>query len=83
MVLEYRATTMPVFKRNFRYVLLSFFSTAILYLLYASKDPAQIYNMFISEYIRLGITSYISGSLPGLGGSCWTVYGIYRGAGQL
>ena len=73
MVLEYRATTMPVFKRNFRYVLLSFFSTAILYLLYASKDPAQIYNMFISEYIRLGITSYISGSLPGLG---WFVLGL-------
>lgn len=46
---EYHATTMPVFKRNTRYVLLSFASISTLYLLYASKDPAQIYNMFISE----------------------------------
>lgn len=73
MVLEYRATTMPVFKHNFRYVLLCFFSISILYLIYASKDPAQIYNMFISEYIRLGVTSYISSSLPGLG---WIVLGL-------
>ena len=73
MVLEYRATTMPVFKRNFRYVLLCFLSISVLYLLYAVKDPAQIYNMFISEYIRLGITSYISSSLPGLG---WIVLGL-------
>lgn len=73
MVLEYRATTMPVFKRNFRYVLLCFFSISVLYLLYGVKDPAQIYNMFISEYIRLGITSYISSSLPGLG---WVVLGL-------
>lgn len=73
MVLEYRATTMPVFKRNFRYVLLSFLSISVLYLLYASKDPAQIYNMFMSEYIRLGITSYISSTLPGLG---WIMLGL-------
>ena len=73
MVLEYRATTMPVFKRNFRYVLLCFLSISVLYLLYGVKDPAQIYNMFISEYIRLGVTSYISSSLPGLG---WVVLGL-------
>ena len=38
-----------------------------------SKDPAQIYNMFISEYIRLGISSYISGALPALG---WIILGL-------
>lgn len=70
---EYHATTMPVFKRNTRYVLLSFASISTLYLLYASKDPAQIYNMFISEYIRLGISSYISGALPALG---WIILGL-------
>ena len=73
MVLECRATTMPVFKRNFRYILLCFLSISVLYLLYASKDPAQIYNMFISEYIRLGVTSYISSTLPGLG---WIILGL-------
>lgn len=73
MVLEYRATTMPVFKKNFRYVLLCFLSISILYLLYAVKDPAQIYNMFISEYIRLGVTTYISSTLPAVG---WSVLGL-------
>ncbi len=71
--LEYHATTMPIFKRNFRYVLLSYASISMLYLLYASKDPAQIYNMFISEYIRLGITSYISPTLPAVG---WIALGL-------
>ena len=70
---EYRATTMPMFRRSFRYVLLSFASISALYLLYATKDPAQIYNMFISEYIRLGVTSYISPTLPALG---WVVLGL-------
>ena len=70
---EYRATTMPMFRRSFRYVLLSFASISALYLLYATKDPAQIYNMFISEYIRLGIPSYISPTLPALG---WVVLGL-------
>lgn len=81
---EYHATTMPVFKRNTRYVLLSFASISTLYLLYASKDPAQIYNMFISEYIRLGISSYISGALPRPGvDHPGSVHGVLCGAGQL
>ena len=73
MFLEYRAHTFPAFKRNFRYVLLSVVSISALYLLFASKDPAQIYNMFVSEYIRLGISSYISPTLPALG---WLVLGL-------
>ena len=73
MLQEYRATTMPMFRRSFRYVLLSFASISALYLLYATKDPAQIYNMFISEYIRLGIPSYISPTLPILG---WFILGL-------
>lgn len=71
---EYHATTVPFFKRNFRYVLLSVGSVTAFYLFYATKDPAQIYNMFIGEYIRLGITSYIiSPSLPGAG---WIILGV-------
>lgn len=60
LILEYRATTIHFFRANFRYILLSTVSISALYLLYAVKDPAQIYNMFVGEYIRLGIDSYIS-----------------------
>ncbi len=73
MIQEYRATTIHFFKRNVRYILLSTFSITALYLLYATKDPAQIYNMFIGEYIRLGITSYISPSLSVVG---WLILGL-------
>ncbi|MCI8913401.1 MAG: sensor histidine kinase [Lawsonibacter sp.] len=59
VVQEYRATTIHFFKRSFRYVVLSVFSITALYLLYAAKEPTQIYNMFIGEYIRLGVNSYI------------------------
>jgi len=72
MVQEYRATTITFFKRNNGYILLSAGGITALYLLYASKDPAQIYNMFIGEYIRLGITSYIDPSMTVVG---WLILG--------
>lgn len=85
--LEYRAITIPYFKRNFRYLLLSVASISALYLLYATKDPAQIYNMFIGEYIRLGVTSYISPHLSGVGwlilGSCTLFFVILGGYGMI
>ncbi|MFU0831486.1 MAG: Alginate biosynthesis sensor protein kinB [Oscillospiraceae bacterium] len=64
LVYEYRCISILMFKKNFQHVLLSFGSISLLYLLYASKDPAQIYNMFITEYIRLGIASYIRSTMP-------------------
>ena len=70
---EYRSTTLPVFRRNFRHVLLSVASISMLYLCYASKDPAQIYNMFISEYIRLGVASYIRPTMPAVE---WVILGL-------
>ena len=73
MWIEYRATTIPYFKRNFRHLFSSVVSISVLYLLYAVKDPAQIYNMFIGEYIRLGISSYISPNLSVVG---WGVLGL-------
>lgn len=73
MVAEYRATTMQFFRRNFRHVLSAFFSIGALYLLYATKDPAQIYNFFIAEYIRLGVSTFIG---PGLSGLGWFALGL-------
>lgn len=73
MVQEYRATTITFFKRNVGYLLLSAGGITALYLLYATKDPAQIYNMFMGEYIRLGITSYIGPSMTVVG---WLILGI-------
>ena len=73
LIQEYRSTTMPIFKRNTRYILLSFLCTSALYLIYATKDPTQIYHMFLSEYIRHGFTSYISASLPEVS---WIVLGL-------
>lgn len=88
LLLEYARTTIPMFRRDFFYILLYLFAAAVLYLLYATKDPSQIYNMFISEYIQLGISNYISSALSSRG---WIVifiitllstaagtYGVFR-----
>lgn len=71
MLHEYHCTTIPVFRRNFGYMFMGFVSVTLLYILYATKDPAQIYNMFIGEYIDLGISSYIG---PSLSGMEWVVF---------
>lgn len=71
LLVEYRSTSIPVFRRNFGYLCMGFVGVTLLYLVYATKDPAQIYNMFIGEYINLGISSYIGPSLSGMG---WKVF---------
>lgn len=63
MLKEYRDTSIPIFRRNFGYMVLSVCGVTALYLMYATKDPAQIYNQFITEYLRLGFTTYISASM--------------------
>ncbi len=70
LLLEYRLISISFFKRSFRYMLLCLLSSILLYLPYASKDPSQIYNYFISEYIELGLSSYIS---PSLGTGSWVL----------
>ncbi|MCD7748948.1 MAG: HAMP domain-containing histidine kinase [Oscillospiraceae bacterium] len=60
---EYIDTSISVFRRNFGYMVLSVCCATVLYLIYATKDPAQIYNQFITEYLRLGFTTYISASM--------------------
>lgn len=67
LLLEYFRTTIPIFRRDFLYILLYLFAATALYLVYATKDPSQIYNMFISEYIQLGISNYISSTLSSRG----------------
>ncbi len=73
MMQEYRATTITFFKRNNGYILLAALGITALYLLYAAKDPAQIYNLFVAEYIRLGIMSYIGPSMTVVG---WIILGV-------
>ena len=68
--IEYRSTTISFCKKSFGHVLLSLVSIEALYILYATKDPAQLYNMFIIEYIQEGVATYIG---PGLSGVAWLV----------
>ena len=43
---EYRSISIPYFKKNFRYILLSYISMAFLYIIYGLQDPAQIYQYY-------------------------------------
>lgn len=63
MVQEYIAITSPFFKRNFRFVVLALLSITGLYGMYAIQDPGQIYNFYVSEYIRLGSLNYLVSAL--------------------
>lgn len=69
LVWEYCRTTIVIFRRDLFYILLYLFGATVVYLIYATKDPSQIYNMFISEYIQLGISNYIS---PALSSEGWS-----------
>lgn len=60
---ELYKTTISYCKKNFTYVFMAILSIDALYGMYATKDPAQIYNFYISEYIEYGIPSYIG---PGM-----------------
>ena len=60
---EYFAITSPFFKRNFRFVVLAMVSITGLYGMYAIQDPGQIYNFYVSEYIRLGSLNYLLSAL--------------------
>lgn len=87
MVQEYRATTISFFRRHNQHLLLSAVGITALYLLYATKDPAQIYNLFVGEYIRLGITSYISPFMSVVGwvtlGGCTLLFVVLGSYGMV
>ena len=63
LVQEYVAITSPYFKRNYRFVVLALVSVTVLYAMYAIQDPGQIYNFYVSEYIRLGSLNYLRTAL--------------------
>lgn len=63
LVQEYVAITSPYFKRNYRFVVLALISVTVLYAMYAIQDPGQIYNFYVSEYIRLGSLNYLRTAL--------------------
>ncbi|HJA25912.1 MAG TPA: HAMP domain-containing histidine kinase [Candidatus Fournierella merdigallinarum] len=60
---EYFAITSPYFKRTCRFVVLALVSISVLYGMYAIQDPGQIYNFYVSEYIRLGSLNYLRTAL--------------------
>ena len=60
---DYFATTSPYFKRSMRLVVLALVSVTVLYSMYAIQDPGQIYNFYVSEYIRLGSLNYLRTAL--------------------
>lgn len=70
LIYEYRSTTIPFYRKNFSYILLSILSLEVLYCFYATKDPVQIYNLYISEYIKFGLATYIG---PGLSTTGWAL----------
>ena len=54
----------PVFcRRQFFAVALCPVALSALYLLYSGQDPGQIYNFYVSEYIRLGSLNYLRTAL--------------------
>lgn len=46
-----------------RLVVLALLSVTVLYSMYAIQDPGQIYNFYVSEYIRLGSLNYLRTAL--------------------
>ena len=60
---DYFATTSPYFKRSMRLVVLALLSVTVLYSMYAIQDPGQIYNFYVSEYLRLGSLNYLRTAL--------------------
>lgn len=87
IAIEYFSISIPFCRRNFRYVVLSILSTEALYLPYATKDPVQIYNVYIAEYIQLGTSTYIGPGMSALGwivlGVCTTVFVLFGSYGIL
>ncbi|RRD93616.1 sensor histidine kinase [Clostridiales bacterium COT073_COT-073] len=61
--IEYFNITMTYCRRNFRLIVLGNIGLSAFYFIYAIQDPAQIYNMFIGEYLEIGSITYIRQSI--------------------
>lgn len=66
-VYEYLSITMRQCRRDFSMIILGVIGITLLYGLYAIQDPAQIYNLFITEYLDLNSLSYFNRSLRNYG----------------
>lgn len=73
MLLEQFATTISFYRRKNGHLILSVVGIGLLYCIYATKDPTQIYHYYISEYLQYGVSSYIG---PALSGTGWAVVGV-------
>lgn len=77
MIIEYRSITMNFCKKQFRLIMLSYSSIAILYSLYCIQDPAQIYEVFGVEYQWIKGVSYTASATSALGWVGITLCGIF------
>ncbi len=67
LVVEMFSITISFYRKKSSHLLLSVVGIGLLYILYATKDPTQIYNLYVSEYIQYGISSYIGPMLSSRG----------------
>lgn len=77
MVIEYHSITMNFCKKQFRLIMLSYSSIAILYSLYCIQDPAQIYQIFGADYLWIRGVSYTASAASTLGWVGITLCGIF------
>lgn len=72
LLYEYRNTTIPYCKKQFRSIMGFLICMGIMYFFYFRQDPIQVYQMYSAEYMRYGGPLY-SGTAGG-GISRWIVF---------
>lgn len=73
LLVEQFSTTISFYRRKNKHLILYVVGIGLLYCIYATKDPTQIYHFYISEYIQYGVSSYIGSALSSSG---WMMVGI-------
>ena len=63
LVYEYFSITMVYYSKQFRYILISHISLALLYILYCFQDPIQVYQLYSAEYMWTAGLSYANPAL--------------------
>lgn len=67
LIKEYINIKIPYFSRQFRYILFSYSSLALLYMIYCTQDPIQVYQLYGAEYLWVSGISYANPSLSFMG----------------
>jgi hypothetical protein len=73
LIKEYMSITMVYCSRQFRYILLSHVSLALLYGIYCVQDPIQVYQLYGAEYLWVSGISYANPSLSFIGWCLLTI----------